>query len=215
MYPAATDLRDASSVPALADLDDPTVEGLRAVSIRAVESFCHQSFDSEDAVTRKIRASGGYRLPLPKRLHTLTDLEGAGISLDSGDVFIVEGGAEVAVDRGASMGNWYTQAIRDSPAQFDYGYVDVTGGWGWSDAELPDTDLESFIAVALRLDMEAQAIAQTSTLLTRIVGNQRMGVSDVAEGPLRAFADPGAYPMTVEVQEILRPFVWQPIGIAV
>lgn len=208
-YPTSASLVAVSRVEALTTLTVPAQESLYAASKAAIEEFTGQSFDYLPATTFTLDGTGGKTVYLPRRLETLTGLIVQGSSLAKEDVVVAlpdRDKLSVRSDLGA-IGNYYTRAMREllndnEPASFIYGIesVSVTGDWGW--LTFPDP-----IAVALRKDMEDQALADSSALNESIRAYRKLGLRDISQGNLRA-AVGGAPGLSDDVVRLLMPYVW-------
>src|SRR5262245_37706072 len=217
-YPSRDDLVAASSQEALTSLSQEEQDDLRGLAIAAIEDFCGQSFTGEDT-TRTIDGTGGRTLPLDRRLAELTSISVQGSSIDASDLLLNERHDELSVSADASMGNWYTRAIRDDvPPMFTGGAytVEIEGIWGWLDTEIPDDDLATPVAQALRRDMEDQALAMATPLADSARALAKVRMPSMNEGPLSVRVEQGLVPLSSEVMQLLRSeggrFIWHPIG---
>lgn len=217
-YPTRDDLVGASSEDALTQLSSEEQDDLRLLAIAAVEDFCGQSFTEEDT-TRVVDGSGGKTLPLDRRLAEVTTVTVSGSSIDASDLALNERHDELYVTAEASAGNWYTRALReDIPPLFTGGVSTVTieGIWGWLDTELDPDDLTSVIAMAIRRDMEDQAIAKETPLAQTARSMSKVRSPNLAEGPLNFTMNQGLVALSSEVMQLLRSqggrYIWHPVG---
>ena len=211
-YPTAADLVGASDEPELAALSDEATEEVRLLAIGAVESYCGQSF-AETTATRVLPAQGGHTLPLDKRLAELTSLEGAGSSLDAGDVAFNDRHSALYVTPSAFSSNWVERTLReDMPPAFSSGAVTIEGIWGWLDTEIPGDDLAHPVNMAIRIDMEAQALARAQPLAEAARTMAKIRSDSITEGPLTIRSSGTVLPISAELQALLEDFIWQPVG---
>lgn len=214
-YPSRADLVTASEVAELTGASNEKQDGWYAVAKRAVESFCGQRFDSED--TTLVEDGDGSRLlPLRRRLAVLTAISGEASSIGVGDVEIVspDHNALRIKASAAGGGNWVERLMRDGVGvsfPLGRGTVSITGTWGWTDAELP-ADVDTAIGIALRLDMEDQALADDHGLASTVRAQARLGIREISQGPLSADIEPVDIPLSPEVQAVLEPYIWEPVG---
>jgi hypothetical protein len=209
MYPTYQELVADSTVEALTSLDAAAQESLFLASKAAVEEFCGQTFDYQPATTYTLDGAGGTTVYLPRRLEALTDLVVDGSSLSAEDVIIGlpdQDKLSVRSDIGA-IGNYYTKTLRQilsdtEPTLFTYGVesVTITGDWGWATFPPP-------VGIAIRKDMEDQALADSSALNESIRAYRKLGLRDISQGNLRA-AVGGAPGLSDEVVRLLMPYVW-------
>lgn len=216
-YPSRATLVGASSVDALTGLASAQQDTLRAMAIAAVEGYCGQRFDLEEDLTLVMDGSGKRELPLTRRLASLTSLTSIGSSLTGSDVAINDRHDALYVSPDASF-NWYEKAIRDDqPPLFasGIGAVSITGDWGFSDAELPATDATTRIAMAMRIDMEEQALAMVAGLSETSRAFVKLRVSNLSEGPMNYGVDQSALGLSPDVMMLLEPYVWKGLGVLV
>jgi hypothetical protein len=201
-YPTAAELVDESEVTALQDLTTEAAEDLWRAAIRAVEGFCGQSFESVDE-TRLLSGTGSDVLYLPRRLESLTTLEVLGTSLDLTSVTMSDARDRLVVTP-ASFGNYAVRAMRDydDPRLFPYGNdnVTITGTWGWTAP--PDE-----VRLALRLDLEDNALADSHALSETIRAARKLGLTEISQGNLRASLS-SSYGLSERVQTLLADHVW-------
>ena len=214
-YPTRADLVAASDEAALTGANATAQDGWYAASKRAVESYCGQRFDFWDEA-RIVDGNGGQRLPLDVRLAelgTLTLYAPGGGALDASDVVLTpDHDALVVKAENIGGGNWVERTLRDGLPAFPTGFGTVTidGTWGWLDTELDPSDVTTPIGVAMRLDMEDQALAKEHGLAATVRAQARMGVSTTSEGSLTAVQTSPEITLSPEVQTILEPLIWQP-----
>jgi hypothetical protein len=216
-YPTLATLVGASSVDALTGLGAPEQTKLRQLAIYAVENFTGQEFTLESNLTIRVDGNGRKEIGLPRRLATLDALEVAGSSLTADDTELNANRSVLYVTPEINA-NWYEHAIRDdAPPLFSYGVnaVAITGDWGWTAAEMPDTDATSRLAMALRIDMEEQALAMSAGLSETSRAYVKLRVANLSEGPLNYSVDQSAIGLSPEVMMLLEPYVWRPLGVMV
>lgn len=211
-YAPRADLVAASTVSELTGATVAQQDGWHAEAKRAVEAFCGQRFDLVTEA-RTLDGNGALRLPLEWRLATLTALTIDGVAVALGDVALTERKDAIRFKRLVG-GNWLERALRDfsgDPTGFLYGFANivVTGEWGWTDAEMPPT-AASPVGIAMRLDMEDQALAASHGLAKTVRAQARLGLDAVAEGPLSAQITRPEVPLSVDAQYVLEPYVWSP-----
>lgn len=217
MYPTRADLVAASDVDALTGGTATQQQGWYDASKRLIEAFCGQRFDSE-VLTLRLDGTGDRRLPLPRRLAVLDSIESVGSSLDAADLELTASHNALIVKPSAwGGGNWAERALREGePTSFrrGFGTVEITGEWGWSDAE-QDGSPDSALGVAMRLDMEDQALASLHGLANTVRAASRLGLKNVNQGSLSATIERPDVPLSSEVQQILEAngFVWQPVAV--
>lgn len=216
-YPDRDTLVGASSIAALTGLTPEQQDSLRAMAIAAIENYTGQTFGLDEDLTVYVDGSGNRELPLPRRLATLTTLSGAGSSLTASDVFLSEKHDLLTVAPDPSF-NWYEKAIRDdTPPLFATGpkSVAITGDWGWTDGELPPTDPNTRLALALRMDMEEQALAMENGLSETSRAFVKLRVARISEGPLDYGVDTSQIGLSPDVMMLLEPYVWRGLGVLV
>lgn len=210
-YPTRAQLVTASTVAALTGASATDQDGFYAVAKRAVESFTGQTFDLESDVTRVVDGAGGTKLDLPKRLATLDALVISGSALDASGVALNDDNSALYV-KPISGVNWVERAL----IEFDggglaftpgTGTVTITGDWGWTDAELPQS-ADSAIGIAMRLDMEDQALAKANDLTDTVRAFARAGVEDINQGGIVATIRRPDVPLSPEAQAVLEPYIW-------
>lgn len=217
-YMTRADLVAASSIAALTGADPDDQDAWRTAAIAAVERYCRQSFIAEVA-TRELDGNGGRRLPLDRRLAEFTDLSvGSDVlptSLDFSDVALTDKRDALYVKPDASFGGtWATRVAREGqPPVFPdgFGTVEVTGTWGWTDAESPAT-LANPVNVAVLREMEDQALAKNHGLAETIRANARLGLRNVSDGKVTATMEFPDIVLGVEQQSLLEDLIWEPVG---
>lgn len=209
-YPTRATLVAASSLSALTGAAATAQDAWYASAKRAVEAFTNQRFDKE-TLTRKLDGNGGTLIGLDRRLaeiDTLATVNG----IDASQVELNERHDALYISSQALLGGtWLERAMREGPLIFPggTGTVEITGDWGWSDAELPAT-ADTPIAIAMRLDMEDQALAADHGLAQTVRAQARLGLRDVQEGSLSATITPPDVLLSVEAQFLLEDYIWQP-----
>lgn len=214
-YPAVADLVEASEVDELAQATAAKQLGYFNVAKRLVERLCNQTFDLEEDVTRTVDGNGGRRLSLPKRLVALSALSVPGSSIEAADVAVSASGDELTVGIGGMSGStWVERAMLDAPLIFPTGpsMIEITGDWGWTDDEMAPT-AESPVGIAIRLDMEDQALVDAHGLRSSVRAAGRMGVSMIQEGPLNARVERPDELLSAEAVAVLEPYIWQPAAV--
>lgn len=209
-YPTRADLVAASDVQALVDASAAAQDGWYAVAKRLVERFCNQRFDLEAGLTISVDGNGGRRVSLSRRLATFSDLSVTGSALDADNVAL-SADHDALVIGGVAGSTWAERALQDAPLVFPtgIGQIEVTGDWGWTDAEMPPT-ADSPVGIAMRLDMEDQALAASSGLAESIRAAARSGTPNVEQGPLSVEIDAPEELLSREAQAVLEPYIWQP-----
>lgn len=212
-YPTRADLVAASAVDALTGADATAQDGFYAVAKRLVERFCNQRFDLEQNLTLSLDGNGGRRVSLPRRLATLDTLSVIGSSLDAQGVALSADHDALTIG-GVGGSTWAERAIQDAPLRWPtgVGQIDVTGDWGWTDAEMPPT-ADSPVGIAMRLDMEDQALTASHGLAASLRAAARMGAPRIEEGPLTAEVDAPEELLSAEAQSVLEPYIWQPAAV--
>lgn len=222
MSPAA--LAAASEVTELSGATVDEIQGWWTAAKAAVEAFCQQRFDYTDE-TRILDGNSQRRLPLDKRLATLTGIAinapGAVSSLDLTDVALEQGddpkdGHDAIIVRpdASTGGTWATRVLREGvPPIFPAGVgtVEVTGRWGWEDAEMPP-DLTAPVSVAMLREMEDLALAKTHGLASSIRAATRLGLRSTADGRINAEIAVPDIVLSVEGQSLLEDYIWHPPG---
>lgn len=211
-YASRADLVAASDVPALTGATASEQDGWYAQAKRAVEGFCAQRFDLTTK-TVTLDGNGALRLPLEERLAILTTLKVNDVAIAAADVALTPRRDAIKMVRPRG-GNWVERALREWSGEavgFSYGFanVEIAGDWGWTDAEMPPT-ADSAVGVAMRLDMEDLALAASHGLAATVRAQARLGIDNVAEGPLAAEINYHDVPLSVEAQSVLEPYIWQP-----
>jgi hypothetical protein len=215
MYPSRATLVAASAVDELTAASTTEQDAYHVVAQRLVERFCAQTFTLEPDVTVAIDGNGGTRLPLPRRLAVLTGFgEDSTITADDAVLSADHDALLIGAASGLGMTTWAERALMDFEQAWPSGpgAVSVTGDWGWTDAEMPD-DADSPIGVAMRLDMEDQALAATHGLVKTIRAAARFGIKSINEGPLGVDLDPPEVLLSPEAQAVLEPYIWQPVPV--
>lgn len=210
MYPALATLLAASDTPALTGASAESQAKWYAASKLGVEQFCNQSFELTENLTLTVDGNGGTRLSLPRRLAVLDTLATSWSSLDGTDVVISDDHDALRV-RDALLngsGTWVERALRDGPVRFPLGGVEITGDWGFTDAEMPDS-ADSPVGVAMVLDMESQALSAVHALADTVRAQSRLGLADLVQGPLSARITAPDVLLPVEAQLVLEPYIWQ------
>jgi hypothetical protein len=215
VYPPLDLILGASDHEALLAQPREKQEAWYAASRLAIENFCGQSF-AEEAATLTVEGRGSDRLPLPRRLATLTSVSG----FESGDVALSSGHDELVTgsavaDDGGSYGwghSWIDRLmLGHAGGAFRNGRAyAVEGVWGFTDAEMPTTDADSVLALAMRYDIEEQAESETSELAWTARVASRHGVGGLGEGPLNLQLGGPALPLASRSQALLEPLIWQP-----
>jgi hypothetical protein len=213
MYPAIATLIAVSNESALIEADTDKQQAFYAAAKRAIEGYCGQRFDRWDAV-RVLPGNGSRELPLPVRLAEIDSLEvaGGGSSLAVTDVALSSDKDVLYVKPTADSGTWVTRVMRESrPPIFPMGHgaVTITGTWGWLDAEMPD-DPTTPVGIAMRLDMEDQAVAAKHGLAETVRANQRLGLSSLAEGRVQVTQRPADITLPIDAQLVLQDYIWNP-----
>lgn len=218
MYMTRADLVAASSVAALTGASAPDQDRWRTAAIAAVERFCQQSFVAS-VETRVIDGSDNKRLALDKRLAILTGLTinapAFGSSLAITDVALTPNHDALYVTPDAATGGtWATRVMREGrrpefPAGF--GTVEITGTWGWTDAEMP-ADLTSPVNAAILHEVEDQALAKQHGLAESIRANARLGLRNVSDGRVSALMSFPDIVLSIEAQNLLADYIWEPVG---
>lgn len=211
-YPTAAELVAASDIDALGGLSADQQESLRLASISAVEEFVGQSFDSAVG-TEVLDGQGANYIYLPRRLTRLDSLVMRDASFPVVDWQISNDGSRLSLKPIAGLG-YYEQALMEVSGQHlpaGIGNISVTGLWGWD--AVPET-----IKLALRLDMEDQALADANGLALTVRGVSKLGLRGVSQGNLSLQigsggsrtgpAVPGAH-LSARVLMLLRPYIWQ------
>lgn len=210
-YPSAADLVDASEEPTLAALSEAAQEEVWLLAIRAVEAYCGQSFAATTA-TRIVPSQGGHVLPLDKRLAELTSLSSAGSSLDASDVDFNERHSALSINASAFGSNWVERTLREDVPPVFAGPVTIEGIWGWLDTEIADDDLDHPVNLAVRLDMEGQALSRAQPLAEAARTMAKIRSDSITEGPLTVRSSGSVLPISAECQALLEDFIWQPVG---
>lgn len=217
-YMAYADLVDASSVDALTAASAAEQEAWCTAARSAVEQFCGQTF-TEDDRTRTLDGNDERRLPLEVRLATITGLALTApetwSSLALTDVAITDDhDALYVIPDAASGGTWATKIMRAGrPAIFPAGAgtVEVTGIWGWLDADMP-ASLAAPPNVAILREMEDMAMAKVHGLSDSVRGAARLGLSQVIDGRVSATINRSPIVLSPESQQALGGLVWDPPG---
>lgn len=212
-YPTATAIVAASSGDARAALDaldTAQLASLRDSAIVAVEEYARQSFAGASTATKVLDGHGTDRLDLPEHLEALTAASVDGVSLGIDEFALDEAGSFLTIlARGG--GNAYTRLMGTLDPDWDparrgftlgRGTVSLTGTWGW-------TTCPTNVALALRFDMEDNALADSHALAASIHAYRALGLRDIRQGNLSATVQdtPG---ISARVARMLRPYVWQP-----
>lgn len=210
MYPALATLLAASDKPALTGASPESQAKWHAVSKRSIEQFCNQRFDLDANVTVTIESGGGTTLALPRRLATLATLATEWSSLDATDVALSDDHDALRIRDAllAGGGTWVERALRDGPLSFPAGAVALTGDWGFTAAEMPDS-ADSPIGVAMLLDMESQALSDAHALSDSVKAQSRLGLAEIVQGPLSARISAPDVLLPVDAQIVLEPYIWQ------
>lgn len=178
-YPSRAELVDESETDELKTMSPTEQEALYVTSIRAVEDYCGQAFTLVDK-TVSIDGQGGTELYLPERLEALTDAVLDGSGLTALDLVLSDDHDRLTVRRDVGW-SYYERALWDAntltfPSGKDT--VHITGSWGWP--LVPDA-----VKLAIRLDMEDQAIADTHQLSENFRVFRTQGVTQFSQGGLR------------------------------
>ena len=205
-YPDTATLVAASSVEELTGLTTEQQDSLRAAAIVAVESYCCQPFTDFPAETVDVEAGGGYELYLPKRLRVLTSVTPyGGDPLEEAALGVDPEGDRIVFHQNVVGTGYYSQALYevsggDYPTCFPLGTLQITGDWGWEDP--PDA-----VVVALRYDMEEQALADQNALSSTVHAVRKLGLANIGQGSLRAelVTPPLVSP---RVEALLRDYLW-------
>lgn len=220
-YPTSAALVAAASGAAreaLQALDDDQLDALRTAAIAAVENHCGQSFDGDEEATVTLDGTGGTRLYLPRRLAELDTLAVAGTGLAADQVTLADDFGALTINP-VDVSNAYLRAMAtldddmtSGNRRFHYGVanVTITGTWGW-----PDDDFPAAIAVALRMDMEENALADASSLAATIHAFRRLGLRSARQGNLSADIGIGQAGLSPRAQRMVAKFVWPVRGVAV
>lgn len=220
-YPAAAALVAAAAGAAreaLDALDTEQLEALRTQAIIAVETHCAQSFETAETLTLTLDGDGSKRLRLPRRLADLDELSVTGTTLAADQVVIADDRGSLTITP-VDTSNAYLRAMASMDEDMaehrrrfhaGEGNIAITGLWGW-----PDEDFPASVGVALRMDMEENALADGSSLAGTIHAFRRMGLRSVRQGNLAADIGPGQSGLSPRAQRMVADFVWLPTGIAV
>lgn len=218
-YPTVEQLVAVSEVEPLQQASPEQQDAWFMLAKRAVESFCGQSFEAEDA-TRVLPGTGDRRLPLDRRLAAITGLSIVGFelesSLDLSDVALTDShDALYVTPDAASGGTWATKVLREGrPPVFPAGEgtVSITGTWGWLASEMADNET-SPVAIAMRLDMEDAALARKHGLADTVRAQSKLGLVNVNEGGVNATLSSSSLLLSADAQTLLADYVWQPVGV--
>lgn len=214
MYPTTAELIAASSVAALADLEEAQQDGLRSEAITAIEGYCGQSFTAqgteEAPLTKTLDGQGGDVLYLPARLASLVSVTPPeGSSLSTGDVALGDDHDRLTIATTAGASNWLTQAyaeargVRSLTFPTGTASVAVAGVWGWADDEVPDA-----VATALRFDMEDRALANAHALAETVRSARALGLTGVDQGGLSVGIGAREPEVSTRVARLLADLVW-------
>lgn len=206
-YPAAASLVAASDVSELTSLSAAQQEAKRNMAIAAVERYTGQRFTPFVGTLGPIDGHGARELYVPRRIEALTAISVSGTSLDVSDVVVDEAGDRIHF---APLGMGYAeQAMRETAYdsrtfRAGAGTVTLTGTFGWT--VVPDAVVE-----AIRLEMEAQARADANPLAGTIGAYRRMGLTNIAQGNLRAqIGDPSQ--ISPDAARMLADYIWTGAG---
>lgn len=209
-YPTTAALVAASSAADLTSLTAEQQDALRLASIAAVEEYCGQSF-APVSKTVTLTGQGSEVLYLPERLATLDEVAVHGSTIDTAILALSDQRDRLYRSRTAGLG-YYEQALSEWERHNEGlrplfplgdGMVEVTGTWGWLDADFP-----AAIGTAIRYDMEDTASADANLLTPTIAAFRKLGIRNISQGNLQAdlSAAPG---LTPRVTQLLTPYVWQ------
>lgn len=202
-YPTAAELVAESTVDELVQLTADQQEGLRQAAILAVEEFTRQKFEPV-VETRALRGTRKRQLYLPKRLEALTTISVSGAALSG--VVVSEDGDYIELPLTAGLG-YYEQAYAEVSGEdfrgFD-GRLEITGTWGWTDVPEP-------VKLALRYDMEEQALADANQLSSTIAAYRKLGVRAISQGNLRVQIGDEVV-LSPRVQRQLSRYMWAAVG---
>lgn len=219
MYPTTAELIAGSTVTELTGLTADQQDALRQEAIDAIEGFCHQSFEPEgteaEPVTRTIDGTGSRVLYLPQRLVSLTGLSVAGGGFTDADVALSDRRDHLRIPQESDGSTWATRAVaeitgsREALFPAGPGTVEVTGIWGWADAEYPEQ-----VTTALRWDMEDRALANAHALADTARSARALGIGSVDQGGLSLSLDRAEPEVSSRVKRALRggQLVWSPVA---
>jgi hypothetical protein len=205
VYPPVTLIVGASTVEALTEATAAQQQAYYEAARLAVDNFCNQSFDKEEGATITV-AGGGTILALPRRLAVLTSLDGG---LDPAAVALGPEHDQLTLTASAGA-TWVERALAETAITRFPAQVAVTGTWGFTDAEMPEDDPDSILALALRFDMEEQAEADVNQIAQTARVAERLGLAQLGEGGMAvAFGGP-ALPLAARSQALLERHIWAP-----
>lgn len=215
MYPSAAALVAGASGDARAALDALDAaqqDTLRTAAIVAVEEHCHQSFT---AVTeaRVFDTVGGSRLLLDQRLAVLDTVQVWSTSLIAAD-FRLSRDRSVLTIAPIDTSTAYLRAMveldpdmRSRHLPDRNGSATVTGTWGWLSTEMP-----AGVAVALRIDMEDNALADSNALSSSVQSFRAMGLRSIRQGNLSADLLGHTPGLSARAKRALAGLVWNAHG---
>lgn len=217
-YPTVSELVGESDVVALTALSPDGQEALWLATKLAIDMYTNQTFDYQPGVTRTMDGSGKRVQYVPKRLDSMTALSVTGSGLTLSDVLISEQHDKIEVRPTAGFSSYYVRAmmeIQDNPPLSfvpGTGTVQITGNWGWPGFPAP-------IREAMRLDMEDQAVSDTSSLSEQLRAYRKLGVRDISQDALSVgFTEYEArfINLSDRVRTLLDAYIWQgSIGVAI
>jgi hypothetical protein len=189
-------------------------DSLRSAAIVAIENYTGQSFEPFEGVVT-IESAGGPLLPLPRRLETFETISQGGVVLDDVTGVRFNQDRSVLYLRPNNLG-YYEQALYEVsggayPTKWDRALVEIDGLWGWS-------TVPAAVIVALRADMEEQALADSNAMSATVGVARRLGLRQMSQGNLSfslgggGGGAGGGITLSSRVQSVLAPYVWGGIG---
>lgn len=203
-YPTATELAEGSEV--LAGVPETRLDALRRLAIRKIEVFTGQKFEPSTVDLIEDGPGGGVLYP-SKRVELLTGVLVKGTDMDLTDIELDPSGMRITL---RPMSTSYAVRAMQETAydtrtfRSGAGTVVLTGTFGWTIPPAEVTD-------ALRGEMESEQLAKGSALAPTVAAYRRLGLTDIAQGNLRAsIGDPSL--VTPETAMLLADLVWTGAG---
>jgi len=181
-YPTVEELQDLS--PALAGLTDDQVAALRVTAIRSIEAYTGQSFDEPHEEVKVVEVNNpGDTLYLPERLIEWVTIVPTGADpYDNTAMVLMHNGGRLKFKRNHVGLGYYSQALyevsgEDYATQFDYGFVEIDGTWGWE--ETPQAVIDAIV-----WDAEDGHTADQNAMTPTIEYARKVGITSWSQGNL-------------------------------
>jgi len=187
-YPTTAELVAESTVGELVSLTPEQQDALRDAAITAAENYTGQAFTDYDGEI-EVEVEHGTEVYLPRRLRSfrsVTPVGGEPVDLTA--LRISDDGARIAWRPNIVGVGYYSQALfevsgGDYLKEFPTGVLVIDGNWGW-------TNPPAAVRMALRFDMEDNALADANALTPSVNYARTMGLTRLSQGNLNVDLGP-------------------------